>query len=169
MWSLTNKCIEIKLNHWLNRIMRRKIQPLPGQSRHVQPCSCCEADKPSYWPWRNPWQWLSWCEYQGLAAASSLHLQLEGRGREGRGGRDQGNTADVSERWWKKSTVEWTRVKTKGEKVKSTAASSGNPSYSFWDISHKTTNVKCVVKRQGITKVVRIHHQGTMNIYTKFQ
>lgn len=72
-------------NHWLNRIKKTEIQPLTGQSQHVQPCSACMADKPSYWPWRNLWLWLSGCEYLGLSAASSLRLQLEGRGRKGYG------------------------------------------------------------------------------------
>lgn len=54
-------------------------KPSPGQSRPVQPCSCCEVDKPSCWPWSNHWLWLSVCECQGSAASSNLHRQLRAR------------------------------------------------------------------------------------------
>lgn len=60
-----------------NRIWKQNVQPLPGQNQHGQLCSCWTADKPSCWPWSNLSLWLSGCECQRSAAASSRHHRLE--------------------------------------------------------------------------------------------
>lgn len=85
--NLDEKNSEVEVTGWWSRMLGKiysRCKPSPKQSRRVRPCSGYEADEPSCWPWSSPWLWLSGCECQGSAAASSLHLQLkqwEGKNR----------------------------------------------------------------------------------------